>query len=70
MLWVESFGQSVRAGEASETHNHIIVGCLDWDWIGGCRGPLSISTRQDWVDLDQETLVSVPSRGLEVYRRV
>lgn len=48
----------------NETHNHIIVSRFDWDWIGGGRGRLIISTRQGLADLVGETSVSVPSRGL------
>jgi hypothetical protein len=52
MLLLESFDQSLRVQETSETHNHIIVGRLDGDRIGGCRGRLDISARQGWADLD------------------
>ena len=52
VLLIKSFGQGVRAGETSETHNHIIVSRFNGDWIGGCRGRLDISTRQGWAGLD------------------
>ena len=48
----DSIGEGTREGETSETHNHIIVGSLDGDWIGGRRGCLDKSARQGWVDMD------------------
>jgi hypothetical protein len=44
------------------------VSRLDRNWIGGGSGCLVISARQGWVDLDRETSVSVPSRGLDGMR--
>jgi hypothetical protein len=53
MLLLEGFSQvCVREWGTSETHNHILVGCFDGDRVGGRRGRLGISTRQDWVHLD------------------
>ena len=48
----DSIGEGTREGETSETHNHIIVGSLDGDWIGSRRGCLDKSARQGWVDVD------------------
>jgi hypothetical protein len=48
----ESSGQGVCAGGTNETHNHVIVGCFNGDWIGGRRERLCILTRQGWADFD------------------
>ena len=42
VLPFESSGQGVRVEGTNETHNHVIVGCFDGDWIGGRRGRLLI----------------------------